>query len=258
MEDELIISHNAGFFSCSSVALNQIVDYVNIHNRLPSNINRSCQYSEYKINMNDDLIQLLFDDKNTEYNFESIIDYQHNRQFTPYKNLEFNKIFPLVAKYFTPSKSIYNIIDKIENSLNINYDDTIAVCYRGNDKWTETSIATYEEFIDKCESLNAENKTFFLQTDVKEFFDLFVSRFPNTIYNSNIKMINHNPSTSIHYTYPKNSEKRLNHGMNLFASVYVLSKCSQIVTYSGNVGIWICLYRNKSEGIHQYLNGEWV
>ena len=40
-------NHNAGFFSCCSVKLHKIIEFININNKLP-NVNSSKQFLWYK------------------------------------------------------------------------------------------------------------------------------------------------------------------------------------------------------------------
>ena len=48
------------------------------------------------------------------------------------------------------------------------------------------------------------------------------------------------------------------HAINFLATVYIASQCLRLVTHSGNGGLWACIYRGHSDGVHQYLNGEWI
>lgn len=42
------ITHNAGFFSCCSVKLTKIVEYINSNKTLPNDVDSSKQFSWYK------------------------------------------------------------------------------------------------------------------------------------------------------------------------------------------------------------------
>ena len=39
---------NAGFFSCCSIRLNKIVDYINLNRKLPTSVDSSQQFLWYK------------------------------------------------------------------------------------------------------------------------------------------------------------------------------------------------------------------
>ena len=51
-----------------------------------------------------------------------------------------------MKKYFSPSVEINEIVNNIENKYNIVHDNTIAVYYRGPDKYKETKLAKFDEF----------------------------------------------------------------------------------------------------------------
>ena len=52
--NSVISIHEAGFFSCCSVKLNNIVDYINNNSKLPDYVNSSQLFERHKIN-NDDI-----------------------------------------------------------------------------------------------------------------------------------------------------------------------------------------------------------
>ena len=49
------IIHNAGFFSCCSVKLTKIVDFINSNKRLPDNVDSSKLFRLYKNEKNKDI-----------------------------------------------------------------------------------------------------------------------------------------------------------------------------------------------------------
>ena len=42
------ITHNSGFFSCCSVKLTKIIEFINSNKRLPDNVDSSEQFKLYK------------------------------------------------------------------------------------------------------------------------------------------------------------------------------------------------------------------
>jgi hypothetical protein len=260
MSDELIINHNAGFFSCCSIRLFQLIDFFNNKKKLPTRIDASKQFSFYKQNPfdeNEDLNFLFFKHYNhVEETIEYIdnINYTWDDQFIPYKNIDIQKINFFIRKYFTLSDFIKNIITETEKKYEIDYENTISVCYRGNDKWRETKIAKYEDFFIKCDELNKKNQNckFFLQTDELEFLKEFYKNFPNTFHLQEIPVIHKNKDGVVHYTI--NPSNKPTFACDILKSIYMLSKSKHVITHSGNCGIWIYLFRNNVENFHQYLN----
>ena len=82
----------------------------------------------------------------TDDNIIQPIHYHHDDQYTNYAELDYKCIIPLVKKYFSPSVEINKIIDNIETKYNIIHDNTVAVYYRGTDKFKETRLASFDDF----------------------------------------------------------------------------------------------------------------
>ena len=95
----LNISHNAGFFSCCSVKLTKIVEFINSDKRLPDIVDSSQQFSWYKDKTNRDITFDYFKHyKNIpDINIMHPIDYHWEHQFKNYSVLEYEKINPLIS-----------------------------------------------------------------------------------------------------------------------------------------------------------------
>lgn len=258
MSAELIIDHNAGFFSNCSVKLARIIEFYNKNNREPDTVDSSRQFASYKIetdNINEDVSLLYFSKPSKEkINFNSKILFHWDFQYEPYYNLDFTTLEPFVKKYFTPTEFITTKIKDLEKKYCIDYTNTVGVCYRGNDKHTETRIASYQDFFEKCKEIQTKqnNIRFFIQTDEKEFRDAFIEQFPNSFFCEEIPAINSNKQLAIHNAIY--SKHRPLFGALFLSSVLMLSKCEHFVTHSGNCGIWPVLFRNNIKNVHQYLN----
>ena len=131
------ITHNAGFFSCCSVKLTKIVQFINSNKRLPDNVDSSKQFIRYKKNQDKDITFDYFEhyENVPDVNIIHPIDYHWNDQFKNYANLDYKCITPLIKKYFSPSAEINKIINNIEKKYNIVCENTLAVYYRGTDKF---------------------------------------------------------------------------------------------------------------------------
>ena len=136
----LSIKHNAGFFSCCSVKLRDIIKYINTNNNLPEKIYCSEQFKLYKNDFRQDITYVYFEHyKNTK---NIIIDKipivitnsKNEDQFSNYNELNYQELYPIIYKYFSPSIEIINIIQNIVSKYNIDYNNTCVLFYRGNDK----------------------------------------------------------------------------------------------------------------------------
>ena len=256
----LRITHNAGFFSCCTIRLSKIVDFFNKHKSLPTKVDSSEQFINYKSNFDEDLSKYFFKENDqTEIKYIKDIKitntYDEN-QFSNYHFLNLKMISPFIERYFKLSNDVLDIIDILEKKYEINHDNTISVFYRSNDKITETNIGSYETFyqkINEC-SLKNPNMKILIQTDDQDFLDYCVSKLSNIkiIFFDEIPMINNNPTRVIHNIINKNELKTF--ASYFLAATKILSKSKILITHSGNCGMWAIFFRGNMENVYQYLN----
>jgi hypothetical protein len=214
----------------------------------------------YKTNTNIDITNEYFEDYNNISIFKPKlnIDYHHNKQFDDYSTVALKDINPLINKYFTPSDSVKTIINNIENKYNIDYDNICVLFYRGNDKITETSLSSYNDYLIFTEQVLAKNANikFLIQSDETEFINFMKQQLPENhiIFYDEIRHMNKQCS-SVDLTMKNNI---LEFSKNYLAITIIMSKCKYIICGSGNCSIWIMHYRNNSNNIVQYLNGNWI
>lgn len=258
--DKLTITHNSGFFSCCAVALHFICEYFNENKELPKILDRSQQFYYYKENPSVDLSTVIYKNSEIDVKYVKFVDYFWEKQFEKYSELDFETLIPLVDKYFSPSDIILNKLNEIEKRISINYNDILAVCYRGNDKQSETKIGAYDEYWEKISDILKENKNLwiYIQTDEIGFLKYVQDRYKNVFFLSEIPMIDRNPSLAIQHIIPNHTNKKLVFTCDFLASVLFMSKCKHLITHSGNIGVWISLYRGNFNDSYQYLNGKWI
>ena len=254
---ELTITHNAGFFSCCSVRLHDIIHFFNTHKRLPQSINVSSQFAAYKSNAGDpceDINPLLFKDIQPNIiNFVKEIDYHHDHQFTPYYQLDFENLTPFIYKYFSLCEEIDNNIKLKQEKYSIDYSNTASVFYRGNDKVTETKIGSYNEFFDKCQKIYNSNNNirFLIQTDEQEFRDEFQQNFYNTFFFEDMPCIKKNTSIAMQHVVDASQKHKF--AQQILSVTNIVARCNHLITHSGNCGIWATLFRGNATNVHQYL-----
>lgn len=249
---DLKITHNAGFFSCSTVALNSIIDYHNKFNSLPIT-NRSEQYSFYKDKYDDDISEFFIenvDDLNIEPSF--LVNSDIEDQFVDYSLINYDYVTKLVNMYFKPTDEVYEIMNKIIDKYNIDTLKTISILYRGNDKSRETILPSYEEMLDKINEVIDDNPNhkILVQTDEIEFSE-FISSKIDVIVIKESKMINKS-NTSIQYK--TQIGEKVSNAKIFLAIMNLISRCDKVILNSGNVGLWTCLYRGNNKGVYQYIS----
>ena len=258
-ENKLVIHKFCiGFFACCSDILKHVSIYFNNHKKEPQIVDTSQQFSIYKPSQIEADIMTHFFKKRNDINiaYSDSIYYDHDLQFKKYIDIDYKKLTPFIEKYFSPSQDILNIKNKIVNKYNINVDDYCAVYYRGTDKKIETTIGSFDTYIDKMNELLSKEPTikFIIQSDSKDFIDTVKSKFTNSVSFDEENV----PSTSdkgIHNE--KSPDDNYMIIKNFLAIVYLISKSKYIICSSGNCSIWMMLYRGNCNNVKQFLNNEW-
>ncbi len=254
------VNHNAGFFSCCSVKLDNIIKYINKNKELPQYVNSSSQFEWYKpTNLkNKDITYEYFkkDQKNIIPDCKKKINYKESYQFSIYKNLDINTIYPIVQKYFSLSDKILKIENNIKNKYNLNYENICVLFYRGNDKATEVKLPNYNDYIkwgQKILDLNP-NIQFLIQSDETEFIEKMKSNFKNHIvFNDEIRHMSKSNNTVDKIDSSRNFE----FSKKYLAITSIMSKCKYVIFGSGNCSIWIVFFRGNANGIVQHYKGKW-
>jgi len=252
----VIVTYNAGFFACCSVKLTRIVEYVNHHSKIADSVDSSLQFEYYKKDNNRDVTFDFFEhyDNKKDIIINFPINYHWDHQFLDYSTLDYNDIVPLIQKYFSPSTQIIHTMESLEQKYHIDYNNTIAVYYRGTDKYKETQIPSFEIFYDKiCELRELHKNTqIIIQTDTSPFVD-----YMNDKKLENVLFFTENVTSysniGIHFenTYEQNYKDMF----HLFPIFLILSKCKYIICGTSNVSHWIMMYRGNSNNMQQYYNG---
>jgi len=255
LKSVLNIEHNAGFFSCCHVRLEKIIEFYNNSGTLPERIDGSKQFTYYKTDAMKErditsdyflvkpVSKFLEVERSGDISFFKKelkdADQKQELQFSNYKNIDFESILPLFRHYFSPTPQIMEVLNHLERKYRLDYSNLCTVYYRGTDKQLETNLASFEEFILKALQVKrlVPGIKFLLETDAREFRNLFLSKFPDSVYFSEVE--NKNPFI---------------HSIYLLASVIAMSKTKIVVCSSGNVSLWTALYRGSANNIIQYLN----
>jgi hypothetical protein len=133
-----------------------------------------------------------------------------------------------------------------------------ALFYRGNDKNTETTSATYDDLIRYGKEIQAKDPQvqFMIQSDETECIDRLTAEFPNSFYcKDEIRHIKKAMTTVDHVFRSTNYE----FSQNYLALTLLMAESKYLVCgSSGNCSIWILLYRQHCDHLYQFLNGKWL
>lgn len=254
--------HNAGFFSCCSIRLLDVMVYFNQNSGLPDILDSTEQFGLYKAYSQQNLIPLYFmekDDVAIPYSRRVEMTYaKEEPQFSDYKQICFTDTIPFIEKYFTPSYTVGDFAYMLGEKYKLDYENTCAVFYRGNDKNRETTIASYKVFIDKAREIKQQNPAvkFLVQPDETEFLIEFCKVFPeDTIWFTETP---HMPKKDSCMFFELPQADRADYGAKYFSAVLVLSRCKHMIIHSGNGAFWSVLYRGNTDNVHQFLNNKWL
>ena len=257
-------THNAGFFSCCSTKLADIVKFINSNKKLPDNVDSSQQFSRYKPKKNRDITYDYFKHydkikiKNKKISLH--INYNSEHQYKNYNNLDYNGINPLIKKYFSPSFEIKEIVSNIKKKYNLIYENICVMFYRGHDKNRETKKCSYHEYLNYANKIIKQNPNilFLIQSDETEFIEFMTKKFPdNSFYfKDEIRHIKKYKKKKYNVDIVMKS-KNYEFSQKYLAITIIMSKCKYIICGSGNCDIWIMFYRGNNKNVIQNLNGIW-
>lgn len=145
----------------------------------------------------------------------------------------------------------------MELKYNLVYDNICVLFYRGNDKMTETSLSSYEDYVVYANTVmkNNSNIIFLIQSDETEFIEYMSRQFPNSFhFKDEIRHVNKCNSTVDKLLKDKNYE----FSKYYLAITIIMSKCKYIICGSGNCSMWIMLYRGNNNNTYQYLVHRWL
>ena len=251
MDNKLVVKHNGGFFSCCTIRMVEITRFYNQNKTFPI-VDSSEQWSFYK-DYPGDVTQKFFsyceDEQELDENIQEIGDGTSPINLLDFKNLNF-----LVKKYFSPSNDVLQVYNKLIEKYSIDFDKTIAVLYRGNDKHKETNLPSHSDMIEKIDELVLKypDHKLLIQSDEVDFYESVLQKYKNFIYFQEVMKIRKNEYSAIQYVVP--SGQKTEQAIIFLSIMLIISKCSKVVLNSGNIGMWASLFRGNSSGIYQYLN----
>lgn len=250
------VTHNAGFFSCCSVRLHRIVEFINVHKRLPDSVDSSQQFQWYKNGLERDITFDYFE-RQVPSTVMHPIHYHHSHQFKPYEELDFAGVIPLIQMYFSPSVEIRAHVRAMEMKYHLQYEHICVLFYRGNDKNRETTKCGYYEYLVHANRLLQKDPAlvFLVQSDETEFIEFMTAKFPTNsfCFKDEIRHMKKCNDTVDHTMNSRNYE----FSKKYLAITILMSKCKHVICGSGNCDMWIMFYRGGATNVIQNLNGRW-
>lgn len=258
-ESILYPTHFAGLFSILSTTMWTIIDSIEEFSLLPTRIDTTLTMMHFKDSAYDNNHDTFFERPNPDSliklseikalkkgrfdnrgDYNDIYDYQLGETWCD--------IF--VGTYMKPTQKLQERIDFFNYKYKIRSKRTLVVCYRGTDR--EIKEDSDEKYIEAVKNFfkNDDIDQIIIQTEqiqIRQLFkDIFgecciwIEELPGTL-----------GSVAMHFE-KQNQNGKDAWSIDLVAMVYALSNATSILTYTGNIGLYLALFgRMKGNNIYQ-------
>jgi len=253
----LYCGHNAGFFSNCSVALWNLAEIQRKQLPLPQRIDFSRAFSSYRNKAQEeqhtDLYPIFFapDTRITLPRDRALPDIKHHGL---YRFLDYKTYTPWVKRYFSLSAQAQGLEATLIQKYQIDFARTIAVVYRGTDKGIEVQLASPDAYLVQARRLLRQHPGYrvLIQTD-----ELAVrSKFTEALGEACFFIAEMPVSSSGAVVHDLDDDAllmdRSEFGCMLTAVTHLLSQCALVVNHTGNMALWICLFRGHAQGLWQF------
>ncbi len=170
-----------------------------------------------------------------------------------YRDLRFDKLTPYMENYFVPSERVRKKMGELVRKYKIDYSNTIGVCYRGTDKFTELVPVPPHYYVDEIRRLIKKNPRLrvLLQTDQEQVRDIFMRDLGERVFYLSELPVTKSSIGAHKISREDRGISNFEFGITLIAVVNILAKCIYVVTHTGNVSLWIYLYRGNASNTCQ-------
>jgi len=179
-----------------------------------------------------------------------ILPDENRKQFDLY---DFEYYNPVVQRFFGPSDVVSERKNQLLDNYQINPSETIAVLYRGTDKYTEVRLGSPQAYLQAVQQVLQQTnaKKVLVQTDQTQVLDYFKQELGDMVVH-----FEETPTTSgkdAMNTVMENEGNDTMDWMQWFdAALRVVSDCAYVINHTGNCGLWMNLYRGNTTNVFQF------
>jgi hypothetical protein len=172
-----------------------------------------------------------------------------------YTDIDYNRLIPYINHFFQPSPIVLERKEFFKKKYSIIPEETIAVCYRGTDKWIEVSPIPPGYYWTQVRRLQKRNPHLrvMIQTDQQEVLREGLKDFAPNVFNIEELPVTSGGIVMHNLDQEKRGISNFDLGVNLLAAITLLSECHYVITHTGNVGYWIMLYRGHAKNTCQLI-----
>jgi hypothetical protein len=175
-------------------------------------------------------------------------------QHAVYAELDLKSLKEYADIYFTPAEQVVAFKDKLQKDYSLDVENMIALVYRGTDKGTEVSPASIDKYIAAALSIRYRHPhlQIVIQTDQAQALEAVRSAIPDVIYFREMPVTT---GSVVMYMLPLEEEfeiGKLEFSIRMLAVTYLLSSARYLVTHTGNIGLWLAIYRGHDDRFYQF------
>ncbi len=261
----LYCAHNAGFFSSCSVALWNLGEVRSAGHAWPRRVDFSEAFSAFRNGIQGglDLYPLFFQSAPGSTALPERLPFVDHHGL--YAFLDYRRINPVVAHYFRPSARALEVQTALKQRYRIDPTRTLAVVYGSTDKGTELQVATPQAYLALTRQLLTRHPEhrLWIQTDERKVRDLFCEAFGERCFFLSEMPVSADGRVIHQQDDSELSMSRSDLGVLLVAVNHLLAQCDLVVNHTGNMALWLCLFRGHARGVWQFddeghaVNPQW-
>jgi len=140
---------------------------------------------------------------------------------------------------------------------NIDYENTIGLCYRGTDKWLEIAQIQPEYYIQEVKRLITKEPglRILIQTDQQQIRDLLAEALGERAFFLSELPVSSSPIPVHDLSDSERGISNFENDQRMLAVVTILSKCKYTITHTGSIGLWTYLFRGTPRNTCQLKPG---
>lgn len=243
---------NCGFYSNQTQAFLSTLILLS-HGIVPEKISYAMGFKRFKANPERDIFPDFYKiDPSVPVQLLKTVTLpdENKKQFDLY---DFEYYNPVVSRFFGPSDLVAERKNQLLNKYKINPSETIAVLYRGTDKYTEVRLGSPQAYLQAVQQLLQQTnaKKVLVQTDQTQVLDFFKQELGDMVVH-----FDETPTTSGQEAMNTVMENEGNDTMDWMqwfdAALRVVSECAFVVNHTGNCGLWMNLYRGNTTNVFQF------
>ena len=243
---------NCGFYSNQTQAFLSTLILLS-HGIIPDKISYAMGFKRFKADPDRDIYPDFYQmDPNVAVQLLKTVTLpdENRKQFDLY---DFEYYNPIVKRFFSPSDVVLERKNALMSKYEIDPNETIAVLYRGTDKYTEVRLASPEAYLQAVQQVMQQTgpKKVLVQTDQTQVLNFFKQELGDMVVH-----FEETPSTTGRDSMIATMEKDkgdMTDWMQWFdAALRVVADCSVVVNHTGNCGLWMNLYRGSTVNVFQF------